>query len=164
MNEIVMVVEASWLSGVAAFAGGLLARAQGTPNTEQKRELIHGVVAFGGGILTAAIAFALIPEAISVLAPAGLATTFCLGGLAFCALDAWLSRRGGSKAQFMAMLMDFIPEAIALDPPLRRQQLQRLRHRGPGLPDAALRRGAVRDHQHRQPQARRHLPGNRVCQ
>ena len=44
----------------------------------------------------------------------GLVTAFCIGGLVFCILDAHLSKRGGSKAQFMAMLMDFVPEAIAL--------------------------------------------------
>ena len=114
MSELIIIISASWLAGIAAFAGGLGAKFEGTANTEQKRELIHGVVAFGGGILTAAIAFALIPQAISTLPTTGLATTFCLGGLVFCALDAYLNRRGGSKAQFMAMLMDFIPEAIAL--------------------------------------------------
>jgi ZIP family zinc transporter len=114
MSDLIIVILASWLAGIASFAGGLFAKFEGTADTEHKRELIHGVVAFGGGILTAAIAFALIPQAISVLPATGLATTFCLGGLAFCALDAYLSRRGRSKAQFMAMLMDFIPEAIAL--------------------------------------------------
>ncbi|MEZ4484145.1 MAG: hypothetical protein R2864_05955 [Syntrophotaleaceae bacterium] len=114
MSDLIIIVLASWLAGIASFIGGLCAQFEGTADTEHKRELIHGVVAFGGGILTAAIAFALIPEAISVLPATGLASTFCLGGLAFCALDAYLGRRGGSKAQFMAMLMDFIPEAIAL--------------------------------------------------
>jgi ZIP family zinc transporter len=114
MTELIIVIVVSWLAGIAAFAGALGAKLEGTANTEQKRELIHGVVAFGGGILTAAIAFALIPEAMSVLPTIGLAATFCIGGLVFCALDAYMSRSGGSKAQFMAMLMDFIPEAIAL--------------------------------------------------
>ncbi len=113
MGELTIVVLASWLAGLAAFVGGLCAKAEGTADTEHKLELVHGVVALGGGILTAAIAFALIPEAISVLSATDLAATFCLGGLAFCALDASLSRRGGSKAQLMAMLMDFIPEAIS---------------------------------------------------
>jgi ZIP family zinc transporter len=114
MSDLVIVLLASWLAGIASFVGGLCAEFEGTADTEHKRELLHGVVAFGGGILTAAIAFALIPQAMSVLPAMGLAATFCLGGLAFCALDAYLSRRGGSKAQFIAMLMDFIPEAIAL--------------------------------------------------
>jgi ZIP family zinc transporter len=109
-----IMVLASWLAAVAGFIGGILARMEGTAETEAKREIVHGVVAFGGGILVAAVAFALAPEAIAVLSTVVLATTFFLGGLAFCVLDAQLSKRGGSKAQFMAMLMDFLPEAIAL--------------------------------------------------
>ena len=114
MSQLVIIVLASWLAGVAAFIGGILARIEGTADTEAKREMVHGVVAFGGGILVAAVAFALAPEGIAVQAPVALATTFFLGGLAFCVLDAQLSKRGGSKAQFMAMLMDFLPEAISL--------------------------------------------------
>ncbi|UTW04713.1 divalent cation transporter [Amphritea atlantica] len=114
MNELIIVMVVSWLAGIAAFVGGLGAKYEGSANTVQKRELIHGVVAFGGGILTAAIALALIPEATLVLPTTGLAATFCIGGLVFCVLDAYMSRHGGSKAQFMAMLMDFIPEAVAL--------------------------------------------------
>ena len=52
-------------------------------------------------------------------------------------------------------------QKIPLDHPLRRLELQRLRHRGAGLPDAALRCRAPGRGQHRQPQARGHLPGDR---
>jgi ZIP family zinc transporter len=114
MPELVLIILASWTAGFAAFVGGILAKVEGTPETEAKREIVHGVVAFGGGILVAAVAFALTPEGIKILSPATLATTFCLGGLVFCILDVWLSKRGGTKAQFMAMLMDFLPEAISL--------------------------------------------------
>ncbi|MFC1539232.1 ZIP family metal transporter [Candidatus Latescibacterota bacterium] len=114
MSQLVIIVLASWLAGVAAFIGGILAQIEGTADTEGKREIVHGVVAFGGGILVAAVAFALAPMGIAVLTPLVLASTFFLGGLAFCVLDAHLSKRGGSKAQFMAMLMDFLPEAISL--------------------------------------------------
>ena len=60
------------------------------------------------------MAFALAPAAVSGLGPISLTATFCLGGSVFCFLDVWISRAGGSKAQFMAMLMDFFPEAISL--------------------------------------------------
>lgn len=75
---------------------------------------MHGVVAFGGGLLVAAIAFALLPDGMKVLEPPGLALAFCLGGCAFCGLDAYLGRHGGSRAQLLAMLMDFLPEALSL--------------------------------------------------
>lgn len=105
---------ASWLAGIAAFAGGVFAFLEGTPETDSKQTVIHGVVAFGGGILIAAIAFALVPQGMKVLSPSVLAGTFFSGAMVFCFLDIILAKSGGSKAQFMAMLMDFIPEAIAL--------------------------------------------------
>jgi ZIP family zinc transporter len=114
MSKLVTIVTVSWLAGVTAFIGGIIARFEGSTETKLKREIIHGVVAFGGGILVAAVAFALAPEGMANLSPLGLATIFCLGGVAFCMLDVELSRRSGSKAQFMAMLMDFLPEAISL--------------------------------------------------
>jgi len=114
MWPLLSVLAASWLAGATAFVGGMIARFEGSADTEGKRELIHGVVAFGGGILVAAVAFGLVPEAVALLSPFALAATFCLGGLAFCGLDVHLGHRGQTKAQFMAMLTDFIPEAISL--------------------------------------------------
>jgi ZIP family zinc transporter len=114
MSQLAAIVMTSWLAGLAALVGGVIARIEGTAETETKREIIHGVIAFGGGILLAAVAFALAPKGIAVLSPVSLTATFCAGGLLFCALDAYLSRRGGTKAQFMAMLMDFLPEALSL--------------------------------------------------
>jgi len=114
MEQLAIIALASWLAGIAAFIGGALAKVEGSAETEGKRELIHGIVAFGGGILVAAVAFALAPEGISTLSPVVLAATFCAGGLSFCALDAVISRSGGRKAQFMAMLLDFVPESMAL--------------------------------------------------
>ncbi|MGK2905420.1 MAG: ZIP family metal transporter, partial [Desulfuromonadales bacterium] len=97
-----------------AFGGGVIAWATDGANTDTKREVTHGIIAFGGGILIAAVAFALLPKAMVALSPVGLGATFCAGGLLFCVLDAHLSRSGDSKAQFLAMLMDFLPEALAL--------------------------------------------------
>lgn len=114
MNQLITILIASWLSGLAAFVGGIIATIDGPPRTVAQREFHHGVIAFGGGILVAAVAFALAPVSIAVLTPLGLIVVFCSGGFLFCILDIYLSRRGGTKAQFMAMLMDFVPEAISL--------------------------------------------------
>ena len=114
MSTIATIALLSWLAGLTAFAGGMFAKLEGRAETSGKREFVHGVVAFGGGILVAAVAFALAPLGIATLSPTALAATFGFGGLSFCILDAHLSKQGGSKAQFMAMLVDFIPEAIAL--------------------------------------------------
>jgi len=114
MSQLTIIIIASWLAGFAAFGGGVIAWATDGANTDTKREVTHGIIAFGGGILIAAVAFALLPKAMVVLSPVGLGTTFCAGGLLFCVLDAHLSRSGNTKAQFLAMLMDFLPEALAL--------------------------------------------------
>lgn len=114
MHPIVLIVIASWLAGITAFFGGLIAWFEGSAETEAKREMIHGIVAFGGGILLAAVALALVPKGIAVLSPVNLTLTFCCGRLLFCLLDAYLAKRGGTRAQFMAMLMDFLPEALSL--------------------------------------------------
>ncbi|MBN1593568.1 MAG: divalent cation transporter [Candidatus Coatesbacteria bacterium] len=114
MNGLFTVLIASWLAGVAAFVGGIIARFEGSKETEAKGEIIHGVVALGGGILVAAVAFALAPQGVKYLSTFTLAVTFCLGGVAFAILDAAITIRGGTRAQFMGMLLDFLPEAISL--------------------------------------------------
>lgn len=114
MDTLLIIAGAAWLAGLMAFFGGLVANLEGGLKTRLRQETVHGVVAFGGGILLAAVAFALTPKGIEVLSTTLLAAAFTAGGLIFCALDAYLSRKGGSKAQFMALLLDFVPEALAL--------------------------------------------------
>lgn len=114
MNELLVICFFAWIAGIPACIGGFVAKWEGSAESESKREVVHGVVAFGGGILVAAVSFALIPEGMTNLSPLRLISVFCAGGIVFCFIDARLARKGGSRAQFMAMLMDFIPEAIAL--------------------------------------------------
>jgi ZIP family zinc transporter len=114
MSPLTIIIIASWFAGLAAFAGGIVAWLENSADSVIKREFTHGVIAFGGGILVAAVAFALLPQAMIVLSPVSLAFIFCAGGVLFCILDAYLSNRGDTKAQFMAMLLDFLPEALAL--------------------------------------------------
>ncbi len=114
MPQIVTILVASWAAGLTAPLGGILARHEGSAETEGKRELLHGIVALGGGLLVAAVAFALLPEGMEHLHPATLALTFVAGGVAFLGLDMALAKRGGSTANFLAMMMDFLPEALSL--------------------------------------------------
>lgn len=114
MSQLTIIIIASWLAGLAAFGGGVIAWATDGTNTDTRREVTHGIIAFGGGILIAAVAFALLPKAMVALSPVSLGASFCAGGLLFCILDAHLSKSGETKAQFLAMLMDFLPEALAL--------------------------------------------------
>ncbi len=113
-EPLMTVLIVAWLAGLAGFAGGLAAFWEGSAETEAKQEWVHAVVAFGGGILVAAVAFALTPMAMERLSPWLLALVFIAGGLVFCAIEVWLSRRGGTHAQVMAMMLDFVPEALAM--------------------------------------------------
>ncbi|MEX3016659.1 ZIP family metal transporter [Gymnodinialimonas hymeniacidonis] len=80
-------------------------------STEEYR---HGVTAFGGGALASAICFVLVPEAADRLPAALLVALFIAGGLLFRLIDAALEKRGGAGSMFMAMLLDYLPEALAL--------------------------------------------------
>ncbi|RUO40383.1 ZIP family metal transporter [Idiomarina aquatica] len=104
----------AWGAGLMALLGGVIAHIEGSANTTGKRELVHGITAFGGGILMAAVAFALVPEGMKELNEWQLALMFALGGVSFAIVDAYLAKHGGHVAQFMAMLLDFLPEAISL--------------------------------------------------
>lgn len=114
MSELVTILLISWMAGLMAFAGGFLAKAESIEESELKHEITHAVVAFGGGILMAAVAFTLAPKGIEELSAAGLVVTFSLGGILFCIFDYITSKYVGSRANLMAMLMDYVPESLAL--------------------------------------------------
>jgi len=104
----------SYLAGAAIPAGGALAAIEHIRPLWLERELRHTIIAFGGGALIAAVALVLVPEGMKGLPGPLSAISFLAGGGGFFLLDLLVARRGGQAAQFMAMLLDFIPEAIAL--------------------------------------------------
>jgi ZIP family zinc transporter len=114
LSELFTILLIAWLAGLAAFTGGFLAHVEPSGSSEFKEELTHAVVAFGGGILLAAVAFTLAPKGMEHLSITMLVVTFTSGGIIFCMLDYIISQQVGSRANLMAMLMDFIPESLAL--------------------------------------------------
>lgn len=115
MNQFAAIVKYSLFSGITILLGGLLGRLfENVRHDELKEEILHGSVAFGGGILIAAVAFVLTPKAIEVLSLPLIGVIFLAGALCFLGLDKLITRMGGIFGQLMAMLMDFIPEAIGL--------------------------------------------------
>lgn len=114
MKLLPNILMSTWIAGLMSFCGGLLASQIRDSQTIASKIAIRGAMAFGGGLLVAAIAFALTPVGLKELGPGLLVILFCAGGLAFCLLDITLAKQGGSRAQFMAMMMDFVPEAISL--------------------------------------------------
>lgn len=72
------------------------------------------MVSFGAGIILSALALVLIPQGLEVLNVVPMAISFFVGAIAFMWLDHYLNKKGGKTATLLAMMMDFIPESIAL--------------------------------------------------
>ena len=114
-NSLIPIVLSSFFAGFAVFVGGWLASvAERRLKKSIESYILHWTVAFGGGILVAAVAFVLVPKGIELFSVPWLITLFLAGALCFYFIDQWIAKKGGLLAQTMAMLMDFIPEALAL--------------------------------------------------
>ena len=115
MSDFTVMLLLTASAGACILIGGLLARVERIHPQWLETEFRHSVIAFGGGVLVAAVALVLVPEGTRLLPSPSLAVcVFLVGGLSFCVFEAWLTRRGGEKPQFSAMLLDYLPESLAL--------------------------------------------------
>lgn len=113
-DTLVLAMAYAALAALTMPLGGLLARLEHFQNQWLENELKHSVIAYGAGVLLAAVALVLVPEGQKALSPPWVALAVLSGGLMFMAADILISRFGGSTAQLLAMLLDFMPEAMAL--------------------------------------------------
>lgn len=106
----------SGFAGVTVFIGGLLANYFNHHIKESpvKYEIIHTLMSFGAGIILSALALVLIPKGMEELSLIPMVLSFLLGAVIFMFLDQYLAKKGGQTATLLAMMMDFIPESIAL--------------------------------------------------
>ncbi|WP_136247089.1 ZIP family metal transporter [Halomonas borealis] len=108
------VIALTLLAGMAMPLGGGIARVVRLGPHGLENELRHGIVAFGGGALLSAVALVLVPDGVEALELGPAMLCFLAGGLAFMGIDIALNRSGASASQLVAMLSDFVPEALAL--------------------------------------------------
>jgi ZIP family zinc transporter len=102
-------------AGACILLGGLLASVARIRPRWLETEFRHSVIAFGGGVLIAAVAFVLVPEGIEYVAsPAAACVALLAGGFAFFGVERYLGKRKREKPQLSAMLLDYIPESLAL--------------------------------------------------
>jgi len=113
-SVLLQAVFLSALAGTAIPAGAFLARFDGLLPGWLREEFRHSVIAFGGGALISAIALVLVPEGTDRIGALSALFLFGAGGLVFGFLDFRLSQRQSRVSQFMAMMLDYIPEAMAL--------------------------------------------------
>jgi len=102
------------LAGLAIPLGAILARYAHIANRQIADQVMHTIVAFGGGALLSAIALVLVPAGVDALSPFIAVSLFFGGGIVFFIVDKMLERSGGGGALMLAMLLDFLPEALAL--------------------------------------------------
>jgi ZIP family zinc transporter len=114
MGTVTLALLYATLAGATIPLGGLTARVEHFRREWLEREFRHGVVAFGGGVLLAAVALVLVPEGTRHLPVAAAAAALAGGGLLAMVADRAIERRGGAGAQLMALLLDYVPEAMAL--------------------------------------------------
>ncbi|MFT6332198.1 MAG: ZIP family zinc transporter [Lentimonas sp.] len=114
MSEITIGIILSLFAGLAITLGAWLASIKLCQSYWRREELRHTIIAFGGGALVSAIAFVLIPEGVAHQSNLSSLLTFGLGGVCFMFVDIILAKSGSKLAQFFAMMLDFVPEAIIL--------------------------------------------------
>lgn len=106
----------SGFAGVTVFIGGLLANVfdHHVKDSPIKNQVVHTLMSFGAGIILSALALVLIPQGKEVLSVWSVVGSFSLGAILFMLIDKRLAQSGGQQATLLAMMMDFIPESIAL--------------------------------------------------
>ncbi len=116
MTDLHRIILYSFFSGSTVFLGGMLAYHFGehVKSGLLKVEIIHSAIAFGGGILFAAVALVLVPEGMQALTLPWIVLSFAAGAVAFFFIDRYLQKRGGTISQLLGMMLDFVPESIAL--------------------------------------------------
>lgn len=106
----------SGFAGSTVFIGGLLANYfdHHIKETPVKYEVIHTLMSFGAGIILSALALVLIPKGMETLEVLPMALSFLGGAVLFMFIDKYLAKKGGQTSTLLAMMMDFVPESIAL--------------------------------------------------
>lgn len=115
MDPLLTIIVYTVGAGLCMPAGGLLAHFERIRPRWLENELRHFVIAFGGGVLLAAVALVLVPEGVHYVEHGLLGVVFLLaGGLCFFALEYRLGARRQERPQLTAMLLDYLPESLAL--------------------------------------------------
>ena len=115
MKEILTIIFLTTAAGSCIPIGGILATIENFRPNWLNKELRHSLIAFGGGILLGAVTIVLVPEGVSSMQGSLLAIPITLaGGLCFFTIERFLGLQRRETPQLMGMVLDYIPESIAL--------------------------------------------------
>lgn len=102
------------LAGFAVFAGALLGCLDEDKGPLFNDKIHRGIIAFGGGALIGAVGLVLVPHGLESQSLWLGTVTFLAGGISFLCVDRYLQQRGTPVSQLIALMLDFVPEAIVL--------------------------------------------------
>jgi len=115
MSEHLTIFLLTAAAGACIPIGGIISSFEKIRPSWLEREFRHFVIAFGGGILLGAVAVVLVPEGISSMGNSMFSIPIVLlGAVCFFAVERFLGLRRREAPQLMGMVLDYIPEAIAL--------------------------------------------------
>lgn len=113
--DILIIVGLTVLAGSLIPLGGLLASVESIRPNWLEKEFRHFLIALGGGILLGAVSVVLIPEGQSSMGDSLWAIpAIAAGGVLFFLVERALGLKRRESPQLMGLMLDFIPEAIAL--------------------------------------------------
>lgn len=115
MSELLTIILLTGVAGACIPVGGTVAKLTHLRPLWLENELRHFVIAFGGGILLGAVAVVLVPQGLSSMDDSMIAIPIMLlGSAVFFIIERFLGLRRRETPQLMGMVLDYVPEAIAL--------------------------------------------------
>jgi ZIP family zinc transporter len=115
METIPEIILYTAAASICIPLGGIIASFEKIRPSWLEHELRHFVIAFGGGVLLAAVSLILVPEGNKYLPDTILSIITLLGGgISFFLIERFLGTKRRERPQLSAMLLDYIPESLAL--------------------------------------------------
>jgi len=115
MSDILTIIILTGVAGSCIPVGGIIASFENIRPYWIETEFRHFSIAFGGGILLGAVSVVLVPEGISSMNNSLFAIPIIIiGGFTFFIVEKSLGLRRRESPQLMGMILDYVPEAIAL--------------------------------------------------
>ena len=102
-------------AGACIPIGGVIATVTHIRPTWLEHEFRHFVIAFGGGLLLGAVSVVLVPQGLASMSHSALGIVIMLvGAFVFFGFERYLGLKRRESPQLMGMVLDYVPEAIAL--------------------------------------------------
>ena len=115
LSKFAMMLLFTTFAGTCILLGGIAARIEHIRPRWLENELRHSIIAFGGGVLISAVALVLVPEGTRLVPSAwGASLILLFGGFTFLVAERFLGMRRRESPQFIAMLLDYLPESLAV--------------------------------------------------